>query len=111
MSQNQVELKIDADGVVGIDASVVNGKKDLGFRKLIVSHVENATTLYAYTEDDSNQVTFNCTRKLHINVLPCYLELYVDFGPFSFHSWQPFTAKFKQLWTMLAMRVRYRLVS
>ena len=72
MSQNQVELKIDADGVVGIDASVVNGKKDLGFRKLIVSHVENATTLYAYTEDDSNQVRFNCERTTYmIFFLPC----------------------------------------
>ena len=109
MSQNQVELKIDADGVVGIDASVVNGKKDLGFRKLIVSHVENATTLYAYTEDDSNQVRFNCERTTY----KCFtlLELFVDFGPFSTHSWQPFTAKFKQLWTMQAMRVQYRLVS
>ena len=56
---SKIELKIDADGVVGIDpaaAAVVNGKQDMGFRKLVVSHVENATTLYAYTEDDSDQV-------------------------------------------------------
>ena len=30
----------------------VNGKIDLGFRRLIVSHVENACTIYAYTHED-----------------------------------------------------------
>lgn len=30
----------------------VNGKIDLGFQLLIVSHVENACTIYAYTADD-----------------------------------------------------------
>jgi len=53
---SKIELKIDSDGVVGIDGSIVNGKLDMGFRKLVVSHVENATTLYAYTEDTQDQL-------------------------------------------------------
>ena len=35
---------------------IVNGKLDMGFRRLFVSHVENATTLYAYVESESQKL-------------------------------------------------------
>ena len=34
------------------NVEAVNGKIDLGFRRLIVSHVENACTIYGYTHED-----------------------------------------------------------
>ena len=35
------------------DSMAVNGKMDLGVRKLVVSHVENATSIFAYQSKDS----------------------------------------------------------
>ena len=35
-----------------VDAEAVNGKIDLGVRKLRASYVENATTVYAYLESE-----------------------------------------------------------
>ena len=63
---SKIELKIDAGGVVGVDASIVNGKQDMGFRKLVVSHVENATTLYAYTEEDAEQVSYRSLLTIYL---------------------------------------------
>ena len=40
------------EGEATRNAEAVNGKIDLGFRRLIVSHVENASTIYGYTHED-----------------------------------------------------------
>jgi len=62
---NDVSSSPTAVATAANDTNVVNGKQDMGFRKLIVSHVENAATIYAYTEAQSAEIQ---ERKDKLNV-------------------------------------------